>query len=77
MIPSEGGHTDLPDIDEETHEYYKFFMDQIFIVDGKKVQYKYISLERAFCGPNLPVMFKFFCQKHPEDKEAKEAIPTP
>ena len=63
VVCSEGGHTDFPTIDAETHEYFHFFC--------KEKEIKYISLERAFCGPSLPIMFKFFSKKYPNDPEAK------
>lgn len=55
-------------IDAETIEYFNFFC--------KEGGYKYISLERSFCGPSLPIMFKFFCKKYPEEPEAKQPVPN-
>jgi glucokinase len=69
VIPSEGGHTAFPTIDEETNEYFNFFK--------KEAGLPYISLERSFCGPSFPYMFRFFAQKYPEDEEAKGEVPSP
>ena len=57
MLPSEGGHIDVPYVNDEVVEYVKFMQEALKI--------KYISLERSFCGPSLPIMYKFLAQKHP------------
>lgn len=62
VLPSEGGHTDFPTIDSETADFFAFLV--------KETPYKYISLERSFCGPTIPLMFKFAAQRYPEDPEA-------
>ena len=64
VLPSEGGHTDFPTIDAETADFFAFLV--------KETPYKYISLERSFCGPTIPMMFKFAAQRYPEDAEASE-----
>lgn len=64
VLPSEGGHTDFPTVDDETREFNEFML--------KETNYKYISLERSFCGPTIPYMFRFFANKFSEDAEAKE-----
>lgn len=68
MIPSEGGHVDFPLIDDETVEYFQFFRKE----GSSKAEgaFHYISLERSFCGPSLPYMFRFYASKYPEEKGA-------
>ena len=57
VLPSEGRHTDFPTIDAETADLFAFLV--------KETPYKYILLERSFCGPTIPLMFKFAAQKVP------------
>ena len=67
VLPSEGGHTDVGYVDSEVVEYVDFFKE--------KINLKYISLERSFCGPSLPYAFQFFAKKNPELDDS-HLIPT-
>lgn len=33
---------------------------------------EHIVLEKMFCGPTIPHMFKFFAERHPECPESKD-----
>lgn len=61
VLPSEGGHTDFPTIDSQTSDFFKFLLEN--------TTFKYICTERAFCGPTIPYMFKFFAQQEAENAE--------
>ena len=68
VLPSEGGHTDFPNIDEETQAFKEFLLK---VHEGK---HGYISVERSFCGPTIPHMFTFMSQKYPDDPVGKENL---
>jgi glucokinase len=72
VIPSEGGHIDFPLIDDECVEYFNFFRKEAAKAENP---FSYISLQRSFCGPSLPYMFRFYLSKHPEE-QTNDPVPT-
>jgi glucokinase len=58
VLPSEGGHTDFPTVDNETNEFFTYLL--------QNTTYSYISTERSFCGPTIPYIYKYFAEKYPE-----------
>ena len=68
MLPCEGGHTDFPNIDEETQEFKNYLLQ---VYEGK---HSYICVERSFCGPAIPHMFAFMSKRFPDDPVGKEKL---
>lgn len=65
VIPGEGGHVNFAPSNDLEWEFYNYMK--------KETNQEHIVLERMFCGPAVPFMFKFFAAKHPDRPEAKDS----
>lgn len=64
VIPGEGGHVNFAPVNQTQTDFYNYLK--------KATNSDHIVLERVFCGPAIPHMFKFFAEKHPDRPESKE-----
>lgn len=58
---TEGGHKNFAPNSPLEWEYLNFFMEENPDIIEK---FGYVSTEKAFCGPGIPVIYKFFCKKN-------------
>jgi len=71
VCPTEGGHKDFACTERIDIEYLEFCMENVPEVK----EMNYLSVERAFCGPAIPTMYKFFCKREgvePKDVTSKD-----
>lgn len=64
VIPGEAGHGNFAPSNDLEWEFYNFMR--------KETKTDHVVLERMFCGPTVPYMFKFFAAKYPDHPNAKE-----
>lgn len=64
VIPGEGGHVNFAPASDLEWEFYNYLR--------RELKLEHIVLERVFCGPYVPYMFRFFAEKHPEHPDAKD-----
>jgi glucokinase len=61
VLPTEGGHKNFSPTTETEWEYMNYVLKEC---PELKEKIGYLSTERSFCGPAIPNMYTFFCQKH-------------
>jgi len=67
VFGTEGGHKNFSPTAMLEWEYLNFVLDEFPDI---KEKFGYLSTEKAFCGPGIPNIYKFFCRK--DDIEARE-----
>jgi len=67
VFGTEGGHKNFSPTALLEWEYLNFVLDEFPDIREK---FGYLSTEKAFCGPGIPNIYKFFCKK--DDVEARE-----
>jgi len=67
VFGTEGGHKNFAPTAKTEWEYLNFVLEEFPEI---KEKFGYLSTEKAFCGPGLPNIYKFFCKK--DDVQAKE-----
>jgi len=65
VIPGEGGHVNFAPSNDLEWEFYNYVK--------KQTGSEHIVLERVFCGPAIPYMFKFFAEKYPDRSGASDS----
>jgi len=66
VFGTEGGHKNFAPTSVTEWEYLNFVLEE-----NPEIREKigYLSTEKAFCGPGIPMIYKFFCKK--ADQEAR------
>jgi len=67
VFGTEGGHKNFAPTAKLEWEYLNFVLEEYPEIKDK---IGYLSTEKAFCGPGIPNIYKFFCQK--ENAESRE-----
>lgn len=60
VFGTEGGHKNFAPTSKIEWEYLNFVMDESPEI---KEKIGYLSTEKAFCGPGIPTIYRFFCKK--------------
>jgi glucokinase len=60
VFGTEGGHKNFSPTAMLEWEYLNFVLDEFPDI---KEKFGYLSTEKAFCGPGIPNIYKFFCRK--------------
>jgi len=60
VFGTEGGHKNFAPTSVLEWEYLNFALDENPEI---KEKIGYLSTEKAFCGPGIPTIYRFFCQK--------------
>jgi len=60
VFGTEGGHKNFAPTSKIEWEYLNFVLDESPEI---KEKIGYLSTEKAFCGPGIPTMYRFFCKK--------------
>jgi len=67
VFGTEGGHKNFAPTAKAEWEYLNFVLEEFPEI---KEKFGYLSTEKAFCGPGIPNIYKFFCKK--DGVEARE-----
>jgi glucokinase len=60
VFGTEGGHKNFAPTSKIEWEYLNFVLDEQPEI---KEKIGYLSTEKAFCGPGIPTIYRFFCKK--------------
>jgi len=60
VFGTEGGHKNFAPTSKIEWEYLNFVLEEFPEI---KERFGYLSTEKAFCGPGIPNIYKFFCKK--------------
>jgi glucokinase len=74
VLGTEGGHKNFCPTNETEWEYHNYVLKECPEI---KEKIGYLSAERSFCGPAIPNMYTFFCEKHgvaPESYTSEQII---
>lgn len=67
VFGTEGGHKNFAPTSKSEWEYLNYVLEENPEI---KERIGYLSTEKAFCGPGIPNIYKFFCKK--EDVKAED-----
>jgi len=60
VFGTEGGHKNFAPTSKAEWDYLNFALDENSEI---KEKIGYLSTEKAFCGPGIPTIYRFFCKK--------------